>query len=903
MFVCRSRTSVSPVVYLVLLLLAAAAGCSTESRRPSIVLPSAGEPPKESHISDAHRVATPGAAELGAGEFLRDGQSFSQTSQLNSAALTASGLAPMEIDVQSYDLTGFFDWDAMLFRGEVLIDLILVSDLGNVLALDSAVRHVTAVKLPDGKALPFQIDQQYRKLIIEKTDLPQDLQVTGSRIRISVSYTTGAGNTIQNNGASQSSVTLYAIGPREDDPVKSRVYYSTAEPLGAASWMPCHNTPSDRARFSTRFTMPSDERLIANGQLVEETVDTATNSRTMAYATQYTIPTYLMAFAVGQFQVSQIQYGGLPLAVWSREGLGVDAGKVLEMVRSSIQHIEKLLVPFPFEKYAVVMLPQFPAGGIEHASISFQAENRSTEAFNVRDFGLTAHELAHQWFGDFVTVQTWDDLWIKEGMATLLAAEVARPYEDRFRFGQFFGHNFGFAKGEAMRDTALPPNQKYNSGPYSRAAWFFNQLRAATGNERFWEILRTFIKEHAFSAVGTNDLLQAFKPALSDEQFKVAQSAIDAQAVPWFSKESGGYKLEDPAGTLIVPLEFRIRSHTGTEYVKYIGKGQMLQDDELAAVSGAESYVVYDPQGVHPDLSDFGEAAPSLVPKEAGVESMTLVNEYGPLAALRHLRELEVLRVTEADFDSGRFNRLLGAMGSDQARFLLVQRACAGFEASGGEPARVVEQMAAIFDGLPYQGQSAALGLLRGCLTADLQAQRMGDLRSAAATGQTSATELGLAHLFLAGQSQARTLWEKVAVQGRSVRLRGAALAALAYDLNELIATGGLVTDQQLQHGWVKTIQAVLENSGVSENVGSALGLARAFAKVSPESGPALAGGFGVMLSKQLPSRASLRVVCVAQKVVGNEQFAKLVEEAAEGPNGSLAARVVEDGALCDTVE
>ena len=203
--------------------------------------------------------------------------------------------------------------------------------------------------------------------------------------------------------------------------------------------------------------MPEDETLVANGDLlVDEIVEGGSKRpmlRHMRYATSYSLPVYLMAFALGELDITTRYHGALPVSLVTRRGLPVDADGLLTSLIGQLTQYENLLIPYPFEKYWLVLLPDFDPVGIEHAGISFQSEAESTQSRLSDDLGLAAHELGHQWFGDLVTLKNWDDLWIKEGMATLLQEEAKRELDDQSHSGAAVWPSLFCRRGSAYRGS------------------------------------------------------------------------------------------------------------------------------------------------------------------------------------------------------------------------------------------------------------------------------------------------------------------------------------------------------------------------------------------------------------------------------------------------------------------
>lgn len=448
------------------------------------------------------------------------------------------------IDVKSYDLKGHFDWKKQRLIAIVDIELTITATQLERIVLD----NLTEVKSAQANGANISFNTSGEELTLGAGGK------RGDTVKLTLAYEAYA-----NRLPSGDRSALFSVSGRAGDPISARVVATVSEPESAIDWMPCHDVPSDRAKFSVEMTMPENESMIANGDLRRnEVVGTV---RTMAYATAYTLPNYLMAFSIGEFARYAGLHGRMPIGIWARKGVPIDVPGVLGNLDRMLSQYEKLVGPYPFEKYAIVLLPDY-TGGVENAGISFQGEIDSTRANLIRPYSLTAHELGHQWFGDYVTVRGWDDLWIKEGMATLLAAEALRPFADQSATGELRGEQFSFNEGDAIRDAALDPNRKYTSGPYGRSAWTLTQVRSIVGEKKFWETLRGILKEHAFESVSTDEFLGSFEPVLGKDLTGRWRKALAAKKLPHLSdtKNSMGqheWKVIDDEGALLVPLEAR----------------------------------------------------------------------------------------------------------------------------------------------------------------------------------------------------------------------------------------------------------------------------------------------------------------------------------------------------------
>lgn len=691
------------------------------------------------------------SSELRHEEYLRDSQRF------------ARGVERSNFDVLSYSLKGRFDWRLTRLFASVEIQLKLLD--GTRVELDSHVSKIASVSVIGGALLPHAYDPSTGKLVVEVGEGKREL---GLVIKYEVQANSAA--------VRARSSALQAVLPRSGDPVSSRVVSTFSEPVGASYWIPCHDVPADRAHFSAEFLMPAGERLISNGDLVVDKV--TEGERHMKYSTRYTLPTYLMAFSQGEFETATRHHGNLPVSLWVRRGVSVDYEGMLESITGFISTFERLMGPYPFEKYATVLLPEF-MGGIEHAGITFQGEVSSTQSQLSTDLGLTAHELGHQWFGDFVTVATWDDLWIKEGMATLLAEEATRYFEDSQRSGRLFGSNFYVAAGDAIRDPSLQPDDKYTSGPYGRAGWLLTQIRNRVGEERFWATIRRLLTDHGFGSIGTEQFLEYFRPYLGEDVFHAVMRALSAKALPEIRVTRGMLTLSDPDGALVNPIDYRWYELSGGYSQGILGEAPVaLEGKRLLAID------VFD-QHPLPSFQISSEAYAGLlgllVP--SGEEAM---NQFILLPP--HQQDLAIDPRASWRLTPHQFELLYRSLASDEVKYEALQLACT----IAKEPHQLAEWKAVLepsFLNPPYRGlpaRSVDAGF-SGCeRLIDIFVPRLQRLRYHPKDPHFDEAELVLLSSFPADPVLAFSAWSRVVEEGRSVRARSIGLVAISRYLQKL---------------------------------------------------------------------------------------------------------------------
>jgi aminopeptidase N len=783
------------------------------------------------------------------------------------------------IDVESYDFDAFFDWDRNEVQATTTIKLKRADAQAPSLALDASLTEVFMARA-NGRAVSFSVDADNEKLVLDVTALAGQTE-----LEIQVRY--------RAEGTASRGV-IRAIGPRAGDPMRSRVVYTHSEPQGARAWMPCHDDPSDRAQFRARFTLPDGERFIANGAHLgdEATGDGVASQarpgfRRSRYATRNPIPTYVMAWAAGEMQASETQHGALPVAIWSRKGLPADVNGLLAETVRQIKHFERLVGPYPHEKYAIVLLPDM-GGGEENVSITFNDEAASSQALLTGDRSLMAHELGHQWFGDYMTVSTWDDLWIKEGMATLLAAEATRPFEDLTTTGRLFGSQFWAVRGEAVRDPQLPPGEKYTSGPYDRAAWVLTQIRATVGEDVFWSTLRQVLRTHAHGSITTEEFLAFFLPSLGQVGVEQVRRAVHAHEVPGLELSVDAadatkisLRVLDPEQILIAPLELsRLRAD---------GSVQSLVLSEQAAPLPSDGLLVQDPRDVHPEWFVFLSETGLLTDEQKEAMQALFGQQLAPLALPRTDSERAVWldnagprtqwsvleaygagwlpEGTPSPLSPASFAADLRALDGEGPRYLALQAGCRALlkDAANAEAWRVAlkrEFLRPSLLGLSYPQMSSC----SEALGPDFLAEPLALLAAEPTSPLLNEVLVDfLAHLTLSPERTLAT-WEGMAFGGPTYRTRATALRHLSRGLAR--ARQGTEASEPLIRSYNALFRRALESSVTYASIRVSLG--EVLGSESLDALPSL-GRFVRTLAA--PSFIRVRALCGARKIADKHGF------------------------------
>ncbi len=718
-----------------------------------------------------------------------------------------------DFDALSYSLTGEFDWQGEALKARVTAVVHLTHPETEHLTLDSRVTEVRSVLL-NGTVQPgYVVDKDAGALTIDLAGL--SAEVRAQDLTIAVDYVRLANET-PDAGAPFDPIALRAISPRAGDPVTARTVNTMSEPRSASQWMPCKDDPADRARFSAELIMPADEALISNGKLVRDE-RLPDGRRVMGYSTSFSLPTYLMAFAEGQLISSVSEVGNLPIGVWSRRGLAVDTDGVISQLSRLITRYQELLGPYAFDQYMIVLLPEF-GGGEEHAGITFQSEGEGSDTSGAGDREMIGHELAHQWFGDYMTVATWNDLWIKEGMATVMEGESTRPWEDQNAKGGLFGASFDVAAGDSIIDRDLPDDLKYTSGPYGRAAWLLAQIRAVTGDEAFFATLRQVLVAHAFGNIGTDEFLAAFQPLVGDDFLARAHVALAAKKVPVLTSEASGdnvtLTLIDEDQGMLLPFSINQIDAVGNVQTFALAAGQSVVLDRATKLTS------FDPRDLHfPGLKN------SFV-KAADATGLKAVLDPELLVKLSGSEQYQALTTTEQwSITPTEFTALVPRLSSEQAKAQAIAKACKDAAASA-DPATWHLALDQALLKLPKLGLTSWYSTisLDNCLTTASPGFFDDSLRRLAADPESARhrdVDLEILSSLDLPSDQALQTWGPVAFAAPSVRERAAASQALLRTLKRDRAAVGAPAAPDA--AWLAVFRDLLSGNRTNEVLKSAL--------------------------------------------------------------------------------
>ncbi|GAA4734172.1 M1 family metallopeptidase [Phytohabitans rumicis] len=273
-----------------------------------------------------------------------------------------------------------------------------------------------------------------------------------------------------------------------------------SQPVGAPSWFPCNDQPSDKASYRIAVSTATPYSVIATGRLVERRRSASTTA--WVYDLPEPTPTYLVSVQIGRYERIDLDAGGPPqraaLPTRLRRRFAYDFGRQGEMM----QALQRFFGPYPFGEYTVVVTDDDLDDPIEAQGMSiFGANHVDGRRTHER---LVVHELAHQWFGNSLSVADWRHIWLNEGFATYAewlwsGASGGAPAEALARMW----HARLAARPADLRIADPGVARMFDERLYKRGALTLHSLRREVGDERFFRLLRAWVAEHRHGTVTT----------------------------------------------------------------------------------------------------------------------------------------------------------------------------------------------------------------------------------------------------------------------------------------------------------------------------------------------------------------------------------------------------------------
>ncbi|MDG6946219.1 MAG: M1 family metallopeptidase [Nitrososphaerota archaeon] len=472
--------------------------------------------------------------------------------------------------------------------------------------LDACGLEVAEVTV-DGKEVAYEYDG---------TTLVVPLPADKEKVEIKVEY------------AASPKIGVYFTGPDKEHPEKEVQAWTHTETEESRYWFPCHDHPGDKSSSELVLTVPKDFRVISNGKLLSSKVEG--DRATFHWLEVIPHSCYLTSFVAGRFGVITQEARGVPLNYNFPESKREDALRYFGETPRMIEVFEDLTgVKYPYLKYDQSAVQDFVAGGEENLNATTLADNYFPDAASEDDFSvsyanvtqrpvdLVSHELAHQWFGDYVTCADWPHAWLNEGFASYfqeLYLEKSRGTDEMIwhldhRAQDYFEEDEKEYRRPIVERDYVWPDDLFDSHLYPKGAFRLHELRFVVGDGAFFRGISLYLKSHAVSIAETVDLRRAMEKASGMQLEEFFEQAFYKPGHPEFDV---AYSWDDVTSAATLRVRQTQKTDDGTpvfklpcEVVFYLGgkreSHRVLLDSADQAFTfrlpSKPSVVEFDPRG------------------------------------------------------------------------------------------------------------------------------------------------------------------------------------------------------------------------------------------------------------------------------------------------------------------
>jgi len=403
---------------------------------------------------------------------------------LGDAYYPALGNGGYEVTHYSIDLD--VDMEARTITGTVTIEATSEERLSSF-NLDFSPYHIDEILVNGIEATFEQVDGEL--VIHPSTPLP-----TSKPFRVAVTY--------QGNPDDHATTNL-VYGFKEGWDFYEDGAYVAGEPVGSSRWFPVNEHPLDKATYTLKITVPIPFEVASNGTLME--VIDGSKTRTYIWESRDPIANYLVTLGIGEYDIEMTQSSsGVFVRNYFDANIPEDIRDQFSRQDEMINYFESIFGPYPFEAYGALVLDK-------HETFALETQTLSIFFGSFVNEDVISHELAHQWFGDSVSLESWQDIWLNEGFASY-AELLWQEHNDREALVEgrirFFYNEMASQEGY-LHPTGDPgPGQLFHPQVYLRGALTLHALREEVGDEVFFNILRTYADRYTNSNASTGDFVE-----------------------------------------------------------------------------------------------------------------------------------------------------------------------------------------------------------------------------------------------------------------------------------------------------------------------------------------------------------------------------------------------------------
>ncbi len=380
---------------------------------------------------------------------------------------------------------------------------------------------------------------------------------------------------------------LYFIGWNDPTGRCRKQIWTQGQGVDNRYWFPCYDEQNDKLTTETIVTFDRKYQVLSNGIKIDER-DNGDGTRTWHYAMTRPHSTYLVMLGIGKYAIDRrTTRRGVPLSLWYYPD---QPDRVEPTYRYSAEMVDFLAretgVAYPWESYSQIPVQDFLYGAMENTTATVFGDFLLVDRRGFLDrnyIAVNAHELAHQWFGDFITARNGRSSWLHESFATFYSKLFLRSIEgeDTYEWTRRAEQNAALAASEKDRYPILH-SMAGSDRIYSKGSAVLDMMMAVWGEDAFQRVIRSYLQRHAYGTVETNDLYESFQDVLGvtprwffdewiyrggEPHYRVTVEDVSLQGKPGRVTEvlvEQIHEVDDLVGYFRMPITFEVHYTDGS---------------------------------------------------------------------------------------------------------------------------------------------------------------------------------------------------------------------------------------------------------------------------------------------------------------------------------------------------
>ncbi len=364
------------------------------------------------------------------------------------------------------------------------------------------------------------IDMQYEKVMYHGKELKYSATSTGITLRFPKTLKVGSKDSVYIQYQCTPRKGIYFIGWKPNQGGRKQIW-TQGEGEDNRHWIPMYDGLNDKMITETIVHFPAAYEVLSNGTLISSTKDKKNPTmKTWHYRMQHPHSTYLIMLGIGEYKIEhRVTKSGVPVNLYYYPDQADRVGPTYKYATEAIDFMEQQTgIRYPWESYSQIPVQDFMYGAMENTTATIFGDFLQNDARGAIDntyIGVDAHELTHQWFGDYVTGRSWKQIWLQESYATYYPKIFTRQLygRDYYEWNRRNEHRAALSLAENNQLPIVHPGPG-TARIYQKGSAVIDMLNYMYGEESWKRVIHYYLTHHPYSNVETNDLYQAFQDTL-----------------------------------------------------------------------------------------------------------------------------------------------------------------------------------------------------------------------------------------------------------------------------------------------------------------------------------------------------------------------------------------------------